>query len=277
MNSRREITFSGTATANLFECLVMSGSPATGYLHAASFRDVRTLQMGLQLLRDMWTKVDGLYIPKSDLESLHAMEYKSAGSHTPDIPQCIAVDTRKLARYYIYLLFRYCVSAAEHGSAGRVHKEHTLHLTDIPTSWMQSVTSTNFPSAPPMMITHQSVPGVRQQQQPQPSGMTQMNSTHQHEQRYTATHAQEHLTLRDITPQQHHQHQQLYNPGDVPLRRTLVHEQTAAERNRQLTSTHKVNPEIPPKKPCASVGKRPHVQRRLGGGYQSAVESKDDN
>lgn len=172
MNSRREITFSGTATANLFECLVMSGSPATGYLHAASFRDVRTLQMGLQLLRDMWTKVDGLYIPKSDLESLHAMEYKSAGSHTPDIPQCIAVDTRKLARYYIYLLFRYCVSAAEHGSAGRVHKEHTLHLTDIPTSWMQSVTSTNFPSAPPMMITHQSVPGVRQQQQPQPSGMT---------------------------------------------------------------------------------------------------------
>ncbi|KAL3974020.1 RAP1 GTPase activating protein 2 [Sarotherodon galilaeus] len=277
MNSRREITFSGTATANLFECLVISGSPATGYLHAASFRDVRTLQMGIQLLRDMWTKVDGLYIPKSDLESLHAMEYKRAGSHTPDIPQCIAVDTRKLARYYIYLLFRYCVSAAEHGSAGRVHKEHTLHLTDIPTSWMQSVTSTNFPSAPTMMITHQSVPGVRQQQQPQPIEMTQMNSTHQHEQRYNVTHDQEHLTLRDFQPQQQHQHQQLYNPSNVPLRRTLAHEQTAAERNRQLTSTHKVNPEIPPKKPCASVGKRPHVQRRLGGAYQSAVESEDDD
>lgn len=139
MNSHREITFSGTATANLFECLVMSGSPATGYLHAASFRDMRMLQMSLQLLRDMWSRVDGLYIPKSDLETLHAMECKSAGSHTPDIPQCIVVNTRKLARYYIYLLFRYCVSAAEHGLAGRIHKAHTLHLTNIPVSWMQGV------------------------------------------------------------------------------------------------------------------------------------------
>lgn len=220
MKSRREITFSETASINLFECLVISGAPATGFLHAASFRDVGALQLSLQLLRDMWTRVNWLYIPKMDLESLHSMECKTAGSHVTDIPLCIAVDTRKLARYYVYLLFRYCVSAMEHGSLGdRSHKSPTLLLTDIPTPWLQTVASTNYPSAPPMFTEiHQE---QQQQQQQQHQQQYQQQYHQQHQQQYQQQYQQQH---QEQQHQQQHQHQQ---PSEMTQMNTGQQEQVS--------------------------------------------------
>lgn len=272
MNSRREISFSATATVNLFECLVISGSPATGYLHAASFRDVGALQMSLQLLRDMWTRVNGLYIPKSDLESLHAMECKTAGSHVTDIPPCIAIDTRKLARYYVYLLFRYCVSAAEHGSlGGRSHKTPTLRLTDIPTPWMQTVASTNYPSAPPMFT--QSASDVYHQQ---PSEMTQMNIGQQEQVSVYATHhAPQDRSVQGEGGPQGHSHQ-LHNVTGVSQRRVLNQTANIRPQYNQPTSSHALYPELPYNQPC-NTEKRPQVtKRRVVGPYRSAAESDED-
>ncbi|KAJ7995077.1 hypothetical protein DPEC_G00256180 [Dallia pectoralis] len=53
-----------------------------------------------------------LYIPRADLESLHLMECSGKVYHEMPIHDQIALDARKLSRYYIYLLFRYCMSAA---------------------------------------------------------------------------------------------------------------------------------------------------------------------
>lgn len=269
MNSRREITFSATATVNLFECLVISGSPATGYLHAASFRDVRTLQMSLPLLREMWTRVDGLYIPKTDLESLHAMECTTAGSHVTDIPPCIAIDTRKMARYYVYLLFRYCVSAAEHSSLGaRSQTAPTLRLTDIPTSWMQTVASTNYPSAPPMFT--QSSSDVYHQQQHHPSEMTQMNIVQQGQTPGYVTHH----APQDGGPQRYaHQFQ---NVTGASQRHGLTQPATNRQQHDQPTSSHALYPKLPCSQP-SNTEKRPQVtKRRIMGPYRSAAESDED-
>lgn len=272
MKSRRDISFSDTATVNLFECLVISGSPATGYLHAASFRDVSALQMSLQLLRDMWTRVDGLYIPKSDLESLHAMECKTAGSHVTDIPPCIAIDTRKLARYYVYLLFRYCVSSAEHGSHGvRSHATPTLRLTDIPVPWMQTVASTNYPSAPPMFTQPES--DVYQRQQHQLSERTLVQQ--QGQMSYATHHApQDRLGQNGGGPQRHAQ--QLHSVPGVSQMRVLNQMANNRDQHTQLNSSNVLYPELPRGNP-PNTEKRTHVtKRRVAGAYRSAAESEED-
>lgn len=264
MKSREDISFSNTATVNLFECLVISGSPATGYLHAASFRDVRALQMSLQLLRDMWTRVDGLYIPQSDLESLHAMECKTAGSYATEIPACIATDTRKLARYYVYLLFRYCVSSSEHSSHGvRSHATPMLRLTDIPVPWMQTVAATNYPSAPPMITQPDS---YRQQHQINERPLVQQ----QGQMSYATHHApQDRLGQNGGGPPRHAQ--QLHH--SVPSQmRVLNHMVNNRDQHMQLNSG--LYPELPPSNP-PNTEKR-ITKRRVAGAYRSAAESEED-
>lgn len=283
MNSRREISFSSTASINLFECLVMSGAPAVGFLHAATFRDVRALQMSLQLLRDMWKTVDGLYIPKLDLESLHAMECKTAGSHVTDIPPCIAVDMKKLARYYVYLLFRYCVSAAEHGSGtDRSHKTPALHLTDIPTTWMQTVVSTNYPSAPPM-FTHSASDVYQQQQhhqqhqQQQPSGMTQMNIGQQQQvPLYAAHHAPPDRVIQSDGVQQRHS-QPFHNITGASQKPVFNQPRSnkKQQHQQQPTSSHALYPELPSNQ--LSTEKRPQITKRVVGPYQSGPYQSEES
>ena len=161
---RRDIVFSGHASIPLFECLIVAGAPALGLLQGAAFKDPTTLQTTLQVLRDMWQRVDTLYIPRADLESLHRMECVSTTSDKTPIPGHIIVDVRKLSRYYIYLLFRYCMSSAGAGSynyqgflnnqlsrlSQREVKNITAPLVDIPGNWLETKVCTNCPSAPPI-------------------------------------------------------------------------------------------------------------------------------
>lgn len=161
---RRDIVFSEHASMPLFECLIVAGAPATGLLQDAAFKDRNTLQTTLQVLRDMWQRVDRLYIPRADLESLHCMECISTTSDKIPIPDHIIVDVRKLSRYYVYLLFRYCMSSAGPTSyinrgftinqlssmSQREVKSITVPLVDIPGSWLETKVCTNCPSAPPM-------------------------------------------------------------------------------------------------------------------------------
>lgn len=109
---RKEITFSPDASVPLFECLIVTGAPATGLLDLTMITERETLQHSLTLLRDMWKRADTLYIPRADLESLHVMECKSTTGVQESIQAHISTDPRKLSRYYIYLLFRYCMSTA---------------------------------------------------------------------------------------------------------------------------------------------------------------------
>uniref|UniRef100_A0A8C6P4S7 RING-type domain-containing protein n=1 Tax=Nothobranchius furzeri TaxID=105023 RepID=A0A8C6P4S7_NOTFU len=97
----------------------------------------------------MWTRVDRLFVPKADVESLHSMECNSTGHYNNGIPLAITVDGGKLARYYVYLLFRYCISAAENrGIGGRCSGQRQLPLTDIPAGWLQTVAFSSHSSAP---------------------------------------------------------------------------------------------------------------------------------
>lgn len=140
--------------------------------------------MTLQLLRDMWQRADTLYIHRADLESLHRMECNSTVRQEMPIPDQILFEDRKLSRYYIYLLFRYCMSSAgprtcnQQGlMSNRLNrmcqwepKEHAAPLVDVPRSWLETKVCTNYPSAPPIPdgnflsgLTH-----YLPQQQPQP-------------------------------------------------------------------------------------------------------------
>lgn len=147
--------FSEHASLSLFECLIVAGAPATGLLQD-TFKCESSLQLTLQLLRDMWQRADTLYVPSSDLDCLHAMECSSAACHRAKIPDPIVVDDRKLSRYYIYLLFRYCMSSAgpmAHRWSRVSHweaKKHPAPLVDIPKSWLETKVCTTYPSAPPV-------------------------------------------------------------------------------------------------------------------------------
>lgn len=160
---RREIVFSEHASVSLFECLIVAGAPATGLLQDSGLKSGETLQMSLQLLRDMWKRADTLYIPRGDVESLHRMEcYSTARSETP-IPEPIVSELAKFSRYYIYLLFRYCMTSAgpaTYNQQGLLSnrlirmalwepKTNSFPLGDIPRSWLEATVSTNLPSAPP--------------------------------------------------------------------------------------------------------------------------------
>lgn len=162
---RREIVFSEHASVELFECLVVAGAPATGLLAEPSHKDVRTLQSTLQLLRDMWRRSDSLYVPKTDLEWLHRMECASARCGDNRIPDPISRDPRKVSRYYVYLLFRYCMSTARfavtcnqrgapmsrllRACAWDTEKRVTV-FSDVPPAWLETKASTGYPSAPPL-------------------------------------------------------------------------------------------------------------------------------
>lgn len=106
---RRRIVFSGQASVELFEYLVIAGSPAIGLLNEIYLRDRCVLKESLTVLRDMWQRVDSMLVPREDLEHLHRMEAESLSGGS-DIPQAILRDNNKLARYYVYLLFRYVMS-----------------------------------------------------------------------------------------------------------------------------------------------------------------------
>ena len=161
---RRDVTFSEHASVSLFECLVVTGAPATGLLQGTAFKQGETLQITLQLLRNMWQRADTLYIPRADLESLHNMECRSAKRKDMPIPDQIANEARKLSRYYIYLLFRYCISSAAptynregytcdsmvHMSQRAATGHATIPILDIPCCWLDSKACTNYPSAPPI-------------------------------------------------------------------------------------------------------------------------------
>lgn len=178
MCSRKEIAFSELASVSLFECLIVAGAPATGLLYDTAFKDGDRLQITLQRLRDMWQRADVLYIPEEDLDSLHRMECKSANGKETNISETMTIDTRKLSRYYIYLLFRYCISAAgpsacwpKQGSICNRLASHwgesktTTHLLrDIPVSWLENkMCTTNYPSAPPSINNCPSSPPVTTQ------------------------------------------------------------------------------------------------------------------
>lgn len=165
MNSsvRIDVVFSDHASVSLFECLIVAGAPATGLFPDVTVKDGGTVQMTLQLLRDMWQRADVLYIPRADLESLHRMECNSTGCHETPIPDQIALEARKLSRYYVYLLFRYCMSSGglmrynHQGIAERLTlmspwkpKIPRARLFDVPDTWLQTKVCTNYPSAPPI-------------------------------------------------------------------------------------------------------------------------------
>ncbi|KAJ8009870.1 hypothetical protein DPEC_G00068670 [Dallia pectoralis] len=161
---RQEILFSDHATLSLFECLIVAGAPATGLLQDTAFKNGGSLQMTLRLLRDMWQRADMLYIPRADLESLHRMECSGKVYHEMPIHDQIALDARKLSRYYIYLLFRYCMSAAgptPYNQPGVMSncsigvpqwepKKYAAPLLDIPGTWLGAQLCTNSTSAPPI-------------------------------------------------------------------------------------------------------------------------------
>ena len=162
--SRRGIVFSENASS-LFECLIVAGAPATGLLHD-TLKCESSLQTTLKHLRDMWQRADTLYTPRADLESLHTMESASTVYRETQIPESIVVDNRKLSRYYIYLLFRYCMSSAwpvTHNRWIRMShweaKKPTAPLVDIPASWLETNMCNNYPSAPPM--SHGNIPGPK--------------------------------------------------------------------------------------------------------------------
>lgn len=267
MNSRRELRFSSTATVNLFECLVISGSPATGYLHAASFRDVRTLQKSLRLLREMWTRVDGLYVPRTDLESLHAMECNTAGHIGVNLPPLIENDMRKMARYYVYLLFRYCVSAAENSpleTRAQTGPALSCTLTDVPLSWMQPVAATNYPSAPPMFTQ---IPSGVQHHQHRPVEMLQANNpTHQAQSSPCVTQREPQY---GALPRQGHPFQ---HPAGSSQRHGFPQSITNTHHRDQPAPAQALYPAIPRGEPSATV-RRP---RRVVGTYRSAAESDDE-
>lgn len=153
---RGEILFSQHASVDLFECLIVAGAPATGILDEMSIKERSALQLTLQHLRDMWKNVDSMYVPRWDLRALHEMESRSCGDEHTQLPPAVNTDGRKLARYYLYLLFRYCVSKAGvtcyQGNQFLVpwEKEGTnravsQRLTDIPVYWMGADVCTNYP------------------------------------------------------------------------------------------------------------------------------------
>nr|BBA49175.1 hypothetical protein [Oryzias latipes] len=160
MNSemRQKIAFSPHASVALFECLIVAGAPATGLLQNEVVSKHRpTLQKSLELLRDMWTRSDALHVCQDDLISLHRMECESAGHAGAKVPKCIAVDHRKLSRYYVYLLFRYSVSFASSDRGGFIYNRFRAWgagagavepLRDIPHAWLPPFQSP-APSAPP--------------------------------------------------------------------------------------------------------------------------------
>lgn len=110
------------------------------------------MQKTLTRLRDMWRRSDALFIPATDLNALHSMHCKSQCGGAGVIPTHIASDHRKLARYYIFLLFRYGVSAAAGSSSfsGRATTGRSdAQLPDVPPSWLDGRASLMYPSAPP--------------------------------------------------------------------------------------------------------------------------------
>lgn len=158
---RRDIAFSRHASVALFECLIVAGAPATGLLQGGAFiGDAVGLQKSLELIRDMWRRADTLYVYLEDLESLHRTECRSTGRSGSPVPEAIAREPRKLARYYVYLLFRYCVSfasrtrefdATEALCLWKLYDKHDA-LIDIPEAWMVTGrVCTNYPSAPPAL------------------------------------------------------------------------------------------------------------------------------
>ena len=176
---RQRIVFSDRASVELFEHLVIAGSPAIGLLNDVHLRDRCILKDSLTVLRDMWQRVDSAFVPREDLERLHVMEAESL-SGSADIPEAILGDNNKLSRYYVYLLFRYVMSwnftddmavYTESNSSffqkptskpklktasllrqrltSRPKSKTASPLRDIPLRWLQATARSSFPSAPP--------------------------------------------------------------------------------------------------------------------------------
>ena len=147
---RDELVLSPDASVELFEILIVAGAPAMGLMLLHIWRD-KNEQSTLDHLRVMWHRVDSCYVHQSDLEWLHKMDLKAANEENLIIPQAIILDQRKLRRYYIYLLFRYCMTVIL-TSRKRTHASpasscyHTLK--DIPPSWLSQTPLGSYRSAP---------------------------------------------------------------------------------------------------------------------------------
>lgn len=292
---RRDVVFSEHASVSLFECLIVAGAPATGLLQDA-FRYESTLQMTLQLLRDMWQRADRLYIPRADLESLHRMECISTISHEMSVPDQIALEPRKLSRYYIYLLFRYCMSSAGLKVYQRVKnsshvlssqwrpEKHTGHLVDVPVSWLEPKVCTNCPSAPPVPEVNNSV-----SRPPSYDGPQQLTRSplHQHPRQHLPQQLPvEHMQYPQQQPQP--QPQSLYQrcpPQQLhPLQIRQYHQDVDTQQDQRLSNSKQLYPDPAEhqfRSSHAKADKGEEVKPRAKlpfsqGCYSSSVESEDD-
>lgn len=162
--------FSEHASVVLFECLVVAGAPATGLLQDVPVKGRSGLQTAVRVLRDMWQRADVLHVQREDLESLHRMECNSSGTSETPIPERISTVAGNLSRYYIYLLFRYCVTyagATKYSQRARLvnrsfhmfrwePRKHSAPLVDVPENWLWlgNTPGTSYPSAPPIPDGH---------------------------------------------------------------------------------------------------------------------------
>lgn len=280
--------FSEHASVSLFECLIVAGAPATG-LFQMTFKDGNALQMTLQLLRDMWKRADALYIPSADLDCLHRMECNSVSCEDTRIPDRIASEMRKLSRYYIYLLFRYCLSSAGPTTYNRGQgfvsncfirtPQHTAALQDVPGNWLETKVSSNYPSAPPLPdcnFVSGGMTSLLQQQQPQ-------SHTHHGIQ-----------SPSDFPPKRHDQtasHQDLTHRNTQRTRhRALTHQhtQTASDQDVTHAVTQRLLLQYPDLSPLQSSGppqtkvfkgsdRKTRTKNTLSAGcYNSDVESDEE-
>ncbi|KAJ8411162.1 hypothetical protein AAFF_G00171680 [Aldrovandia affinis] len=101
-------------------------------------------------LRDMWDRADRQFVPSEDMNVLQRLECASVGPDHTEVSELIRGDNRKLARYYIYLLFRYCVTHGLQKTQGscKVGKYRYHILNDIPANWLLTAAWSDYPSAP---------------------------------------------------------------------------------------------------------------------------------
>lgn len=276
-SARREIVFSEHASVSLFECLIVAGAPAMGLFQDSGLKSGETLQMTLQVLRDMWKRADTLYIPRGDVESLHHMECCSTARSGAPIPDPILSEPGKFSRYYIYLLFRYCITSAgptTYNQQGMMSnrmirmglcepKMKTFPLGDIPRSWLLSTVSTNLPSAPPSQ--EGSFTNGFPQYLPQPQHSPQPLENHLYPQ-------QQHLQAR---PQQHVRQ---YNGGvdcTNPQEQRLALQCTAKQLYPALTE-HQAS-ESSHRKPMRGPSTKPKPKNLFSNGcYDSNVDSEEE-
>lgn len=150
---RAQLSYSDFASDRMFECLVISDTVERGLYSTVSVRHVKELHEALAQLREMWARLDVLFVCREDMRTLHMLECKYQNHHQYDIPGCIQENSIKYAAYYVYLLFRYSVtsclagpcsgSSSSSSSSGKkrdkcVPHPHCEPIADIPQAWIDA-------------------------------------------------------------------------------------------------------------------------------------------